>query len=159
MACYNLPRGSISNETTKENFFPWQYPKGKGGAVPSAKLGACLTRIALRLEPESSVQICPSGKSQLNSSPLVQEAGGEIFSMVRTIARIVIQSQVQSEVLGRQVGLFSNNKFTTIKMKIKFANIMMAGITQKKLKSYISIAITFENEKGRLQCRTVLSKR
>ena len=36
---------------------------------------------------------------------------------------------------------------------------MMAGITQKKLKSYISIAITFENEKGRLHCRTVLSKR
>ena len=69
--------------------------------MPSAKLGACLTRTALRLEPESSVQICPSGKSQLNSSPLVKEAGGEIFLMVKTIARIVIQGQVQSQVLGR----------------------------------------------------------
>ena len=33
------------------------------------------------VEPESSVQIFPSGKSQLNSSPLKQEAGGENFSM------------------------------------------------------------------------------
>ena len=41
-------------------------------------------------------------------------------------------------------------------MKIKFVNIVMAGITQKKLKSYISIAVPFENEKGKLQCRTVL---
>ena len=32
-------------------------------------------------------------------------------------------------------------------MKIKFVNIVMAWITQKKLKSYISIAIPFENEK------------
>ena len=40
-------------------------------------------------EAESSVQICPSGKSQLNSSPLVQEAGGEKFSMGGTIARIL----------------------------------------------------------------------
>ena len=29
------------------------------------------------VEPESSVEICPSGKSQLNSSPLVEDAGGE----------------------------------------------------------------------------------
>ena len=29
------------------------------------------------VEPESSVQICPFGKSQLNSSLLVQEAGGQ----------------------------------------------------------------------------------
>ena len=28
----------------------------------------------------------------------------------------------------------------------------MAGITQKKLKSYISIAVPFENAKGKLQC-------
>ena len=95
--------------------------------MSGAKLSACLAKISLRLhpphpedsdvsfiqlsgtprenlapvEPESSVQICPFEKSQLNSSPLVQEAGGEIFSIVRTIARIVIQSQVQSEVLGR----------------------------------------------------------
>ena len=41
------------------------------------------------VEPELSVQIWPSGKSQLNSSPLVQEAGGEKFSMGGTIARIL----------------------------------------------------------------------
>ena len=41
------------------------------------------------VEAESSVQICPSGKSQLNSSPLVQEAGGEKFPMGGTIARIL----------------------------------------------------------------------
>ena len=33
------------------------------------------------VEPESSVEICPSGKSQLNSSPLVKEAGRENSSM------------------------------------------------------------------------------
>ena len=33
-------------------------------------------------------------------------------------------------------------------MKIKSVNIVMAEITQKKLKSYISIAVPFENEKG-----------
>ena len=43
------------------------------------------------VEPESSIQIWSSGKSQLNSSPLVQEAGGENFSMGGTIARILIQ--------------------------------------------------------------------
>ena len=43
-------------------------------------------------------------------------------------------------------------------MKIKFVNIVMAEITQKKLKSYISIPFLFENEKGK-QCRTVLFKR
>ena len=48
------------------------------------------------VEPESSVQICPFGNSQLNSSPLLQEAGGEDFSMGWTIARILIQGQVQS---------------------------------------------------------------
>ena len=52
-------------------------------------------------EAESSVQICPSGKSQLNSSPLVQEAGGENVSMGWAIARILIQGQVPSQVLGR----------------------------------------------------------
>ena len=52
-------------------------------------------------EAESSVQICPSGKSQLNSSPLMQEAGAENISMGGTIARILIQGQVQSQV---QVG-------------------------------------------------------
>ena len=35
------------------------------------------------VEPESSVQIFLSGKSQLNSSPLVQEAGGENCLMDR----------------------------------------------------------------------------
>ena len=36
-------------------------------------------------------------------------------------------------------------------MKIKFVNIArMAGITQKKLKSYIFIAVPFENEKGKI---------
>ena len=85
--------------------------------MSGAKLGTCLARIFLRLhpphpedsdvsfidlsgtprenlasvEPESSVQICPFGKSQLNSSPLVQEAGGEIFSMGWTIAWILIR--------------------------------------------------------------------
>ena len=44
-------------------------------------------------------------------------------------------------------------------MKIKFVNIVMAGITQKKLKSYISIAVPFENETGKIWCRTVLLKR
>ena len=34
-------------------------------------------------------------------------------------------------------------------MKIKFVNIVMAGITQVELKSYIFIAIPFENEKGK----------
>ena len=53
------------------------------------------------VEAESSVQICSSGKSQLNSTPLAQEAGGENFSMEWTIARILIQGQVQSQVLGR----------------------------------------------------------
>ena len=53
------------------------------------------------VEPELSVQIWYSGKSQLNSSPLVQETGGEKFSMGGTIARILIQGQVQSQVLGR----------------------------------------------------------
>ena len=52
------------------------------------------------VEPECSVQICPSGKSQLKSSPLVQEAGGENFLMGGTMARILIQVQVQSQVLG-----------------------------------------------------------
>ena len=52
-------------------------------------------------EAESSVQICPSGKSQLNSSPLMQEAGAENISMGGTTARILIQGQVQSQV---QVG-------------------------------------------------------
>ena len=52
------------------------------------------------VEPECSVQICPSGESQLKSSPLVQEAGGENFLMGGTIARILIQGQVQSQVLG-----------------------------------------------------------
>ena len=33
------------------------------------------------VEPESSVEIFHSGKSQLNSSPLVEEAGGENYSM------------------------------------------------------------------------------
>ena len=33
------------------------------------------------VEPESSVEICPSGKSQLKTSPLVEEAGKENFSM------------------------------------------------------------------------------
>ena len=42
---------------------------------------------------------------------------------------------------------FTNNKFTTIKKKIKFVNIVMAGIMQKKLKSYISIAVPFEKRK------------
>ena len=93
--------------------------------MPGAKLDTCLVRLALRLhlpqkilaclslsrvvlwenlapaEPESSVQICPSGKSQLNFSPLVQEAGGESFSMGWTIAWILIQVQVQSQVLGK----------------------------------------------------------
>ena len=32
-------------------------------------------------------------------------------------------------------------------MKIKFENIVMAGVTQKKLKSYISIAIPFDKWK------------
>ena len=32
-------------------------------------------------------------------------------------------------------------------MKITFVNIVMAGITQKKLKSYISIAVPFEKGK------------
>ena len=50
---------------------------------------------------ESFVKICPSGKSQLNSSPLVQEAGAENISMGGTIARILIQGQVQSQVLAR----------------------------------------------------------
>ena len=49
----------------------------------------------------SSIQIWSSGKSQLNSSPLVQEAGGENFSMGGTMTRILIQGQVQSQVLGR----------------------------------------------------------
>ena len=53
------------------------------------------------VEPESSAQIFPSGKSQLSSSPLVQGAGGENFSMGGTIARILSHGQVQSEVLGR----------------------------------------------------------
>ena len=53
------------------------------------------------VEAESSVQTCPSGKSQLNSSPLMQEAGAENISMGGTIARILIQGQVQSQV---QVG-------------------------------------------------------
>ena len=53
------------------------------------------------VEPKSSVQILPSGKSQLNSSPLAQEAGGENFSMGWTTVRILIQGQVQSQVLGR----------------------------------------------------------
>ena len=53
------------------------------------------------VEPESSVQICPSEKSQLMSSRLVEEAGRENFSMGGTIARILIQGQVQSQVLGR----------------------------------------------------------
>ena len=53
------------------------------------------------VEPELSVQIWPSGKSQLNSSPLVQEAGGENVSMGWAIARILIQGQVPSQVLGR----------------------------------------------------------
>ena len=52
------------------------------------------------VEPECSVQICPSGESQLKSSPLVHEAGGENFLMGGTIARILIQGQVQSQVLG-----------------------------------------------------------
>ena len=52
------------------------------------------------VEPECSVQICPSGESQLKSSPLGQEAGGENFLMGGTIARILIQGQVQSQVLG-----------------------------------------------------------
>ena len=93
--------------------------------MPGAKLRTCLARIALRLqppqkiltsfieqsgtpretlapvEPESSVQIFPFGKSQLNSSLLVQEAGGQTFLMEWTIARILIQGQVQSQVLGR----------------------------------------------------------
>ena len=33
------------------------------------------------VEPESSVEICPSGKSQLKTSLLVEEAGKENFSM------------------------------------------------------------------------------
>ena len=53
------------------------------------------------VEPDSSVEICPSGKSQLNSPLLLQEAGGENFSMGWTIGRIVIQGQVQSKVLGK----------------------------------------------------------
>ena len=70
-----------------------------------AKLSTCLAKVVLRLhppqkilaclslsngtprenvapvEPESSVEICPSGKSQLKTSPLVEEAGKENFSM------------------------------------------------------------------------------
>ena len=53
------------------------------------------------VEAVSFVKICPSGKSQLNSSPLVQEAGAENISMGGTIARILIQGQVQSQVLAR----------------------------------------------------------
>ena len=105
--------------------------KEKGGAMPGAKLGPMLGENCPEATPtpedsgvsfieqsgtprqnlapaeaESSVQICPSGKSQLNSTPLVQETGGENFSMGGTIAQILIQGQVQSQVLGRQVGLF-----------------------------------------------------
>ena len=43
--------------------------------------------------------------------------------------------------LSRSNIQFSNNKFTTIKMK--FVNIGMAGITQKNLKIYIPIAVPF----------------
>ena len=39
---------------------------------------------------------------------------------------------------------------------MKFVNIVMAGITQKKLKNYISIVVLLKNEKRKLQCRTVL---
>ena len=52
------------------------------------------------VEPESSARVFSAGKYQLNSSPLVQEAGGE----GGTIAWILIQGYVQSQVLGRQVG-------------------------------------------------------
>ena len=34
-------------------------------------------------------------------------------------------------------------------MKIKFANIVMAGITQEKLKDYIFIPVFFENWKSK----------
>ena len=36
------------------------------------------------VEPESSVEVCPSGKSQLKSSTLAEEAGRENFSMGET---------------------------------------------------------------------------
>ena len=35
-------------------------------------------------EPESSVEVCPSGKSQLKTSPLVKGAGRENFLMGET---------------------------------------------------------------------------
>ena len=34
----------------------------------------------------------------------------------------------------------------------------MAGITQKRLKSYISIVVPFEKEKGKLQCGSAVKK-
>ena len=74
---------------------------------PPQKILACLSlsRVVLHerilLEPEPFIQIWPSGKSQLNSSALVQEAGGENFSMGGTIAWFLIQDQVQRQVLGR----------------------------------------------------------
>ena len=108
--------------------FQGSIQKEKGGAMPGAKLGPMLGENCQEatsppppedsglsfieqsgtprenlapVEAESSVQIFPSGKSQLNSTPLVQEAGGENFSMEWTIIRILIQDQVQSQVLGR----------------------------------------------------------
>ena len=45
-----------------------------------------------------------------------------------------------------------------IKIKKKFVNIVMGKITQKELKSYISIAVSFKNEKGKRKCGKVLLK-
>ena len=50
------------------------------------------------VEPESYVEICPTRKSQLKTSPLVEEAGRENFRWER-LARILIQDQVQNQVL------------------------------------------------------------
>ena len=43
-------------------------------------------------------------------------------------------------------------------MKIKFVNIVMAGIMQKMIKSYAFIAVLFKKKKEKLQCRKVLLK-
>ena len=44
-------------------------------------------------------------------------------------------------------------------MKIKFVKIVMAGITQKKLKAIFSLRCLLKNEKGKLQCRSVVKKK
>ena len=44
-------------------------------------------------------------------------------------------------------------------MKIKFVNIVMAGITQKKLKSYISIAVPFEKWKRKTSVKDSVDKK